>query len=91
MSTAPQKGSRKKQLTDVSDQLLHFRVGSDSYQQLELRIRSPTPQKCNQARQNDGAHWIDPPSQLASTHRRQNTKTIDKKVVSMVLPQDSDL
>ena len=76
---------------DIGDVLQEAGIGRDTNQELELGVRGPEPQERDQNGQDDGAHWIDPPAQLASQHARQETKAVDEEVIAMVFPQNSNL
>ena len=65
-------------LTNVCEVLEHGRVGSHTDQQLELVVGSPQPQTDNQNGQQDGAHGIDPPSDLRTEDGEHQTWTVDE-------------
>ena len=76
---------------DVGDELLHLGVGGDADQELEFRVRSSEPEESDQARQDDGAHGIDPPAELAAADRGEDTEAVDEEIVPVVFPEDADL
>lgn len=78
-------------LTDISDPLLHLDVCGHANQKLELGICGSQPKRRDQASEDDRAHRINPPLQLASTYRRQESEAVDDDIVAMIFPEDMDL
>lgn len=78
-------------LTDISNQLLHFSIGGDTNQKLKLVIGSIEPETADQDGENDSAHGINPPAQLTSTDRGQDTEPVNEEVIAVIFPEDADL
>ena len=76
---------------DVGNPLLHTRVRRYTNKELEFRVGGREPKVCDQAREHDSAHWIDPPLELTPTDRSEETKAVDKKVIAVILPEDAYL
>ena len=71
--------------------MLHFSIGRDTDQQLELVVRGVQPEYADQDGKDDGAHGINPPAQLTAANGRQDTESVDDQIIAVVLPQDADL
>ena len=78
-------------LTDVGDPLLDLGIGRNANEKLELAIRRVQPECGDEHGEDDGAHRVDPPGQLAPTDGREDTKAVDEQIVAVVLPKDPDL
>lgn len=76
---------------NVRDMLQEAGIRRDADEKLELRIGCSEPEEGDQDRKDDGAHGVDPPSELASEHAGHETEAIDEEIVSVVFPQDVDL
>jgi hypothetical protein len=77
--------------TDISDVLQHVGISCNTNEQLELAICRPAPEEDDQARQNHSAHRIQPPDEFRAANTRENTESVDGKVVAMVFPQNAHL
>ena len=76
---------------DVSNELLHVDRRGDADEEQELAKGSVQPDTRDDDGQDSGTHGIDPPTQLGTADRRQNTEAIDEQVVAVILPQNVDL
>lgn len=75
----------------VCDELLGLDAGDNAHQQQELGERGAQPDGRDDQRDDDGAHGVDPPRELGTAHRGQDTEAVDEQVVAVVLPEDEDL
>ena len=76
---------------DVGDQLLGLGVGGHADEELEFLVGGAEPEDDDEQGQNDGAHGIDPPSELGSADAGEDAEAVDHEVVAVILPQDADL
>jgi len=78
-------------LTDISDVLQHAGVRGHTDKELKLRVRSAKPEAGDQHREDDGAHWIDPPPDFGAEDGSHQTDAVDEQIIAVVFPQDPDL
>ena len=57
----------------------------------QLAPSCPRPQDKDKSTKDQRTHWINPPSQLTSTDTSQQAETIDKQIITVILPQDLNL
>lgn len=76
---------------DVGDPLLQLRVCRHADEELELLIRGAQPEGGDEDGEDDGAHGVDPPAEVAPAHGHEDADAVDEHVVAVVFPQDVDL
>ena len=80
---------RRMRHRDIRDQLLHLGIRSYPDEQLELVVCCVQPQASDETGQDDSAHWVDPPAELAAADRGEDTEAVDDEVVAVVFPKDA--
>ena len=71
--------------------LQEARIRRDADQELELRVSRPHPQERDKDREDDGAHRIDPPVDMAAQYAGHQAEAVDEEVVAVVFPENADL
>ena len=82
---------RRVDQAHVGDELLGLDGGRDADEQEELVECGAQPDGRDQAGEDDSAHGVDPPLELGTAHRGEDTEAVDQQVVAVVLPEDVDL
>lgn len=76
---------------DVRDPLLQLRVRRHADEQLELLVRRAQPEGGDEDGEDDGAHGVDPPADVAAADGHEDADAVDEHVVAVVFPQDVHL
>lgn len=82
---------RRVSQANVGDELLSLDGGCDSDKKHKLAEGGMEPDRCDDAGENNGSHGINPPLELRPTNRGEDTKAIDEKIISVVLPENVNL
>ena len=71
---------------DVGHVLQEAGIRRYADEELEFRVRRPGPKEGDQNGQENGAHGVDPPSELATAYGSEETEAVDEQVVPVVFP-----
>lgn len=66
-------------------------ISSDTDEALELAVGSIKPETSDKNREDNGAHRVDPPAEFTTADRSQDTEAVDKEVIPVILPEDTNL
>jgi len=82
---------RRVSQANVGDELLSLDGSCNSDKKHKLAEGGVEPDGGDDAGENNGSHRVNPPLELRSTNRGEDTEAIDEKIISVVLPENVNL